>query len=112
MTKVSKNDPWRGVNSSFPENDGPKDDSSLFSPVDVRGLGLRTFCEQALQARAATSTDTNMTLVPGKLYLRQQNGLWELIHNRDGRGTLDYYGIESQEQLIELAQSLLKGNRK
>lgn len=108
--RTNRSDPWHGPGSAFEPNDGPTNNSEQFAPVDTRGIGLRGFVEQALQARAATSTDTNMTLVPGKLYLRQQNGLWELIHNRDGRGTFDYYRIESQAQLIELAQSLLKGS--
>src|SRR5467141_1375143 len=109
MTKVSKNDPWRGVNSSFPENEGPKDDSSLFAPVDVRGLGLRTFVEQESKARAASSNSgCNTTLVEGKLYLRQNSsGSWELEHNR-GRGRFEVYPITSQEQLIELCESLLR----
>jgi len=109
--RINHNDPWRGVNSSFPENEGPTDDSHLFAPVDVRGVGLRTFVEQESKARAAScNSGSSTTLVEGKLYLRQNSsGSWELEHNR-GRGRFDCFPIESQEQLLALCESLLRGN--
>ena len=81
--KPPKNDRW--YDESFQPNAGPAP-SDDFAIVDGRGLGLRPFLQGEMRAQAASSR-TNETLVPGKLYLRQQpSGLWELIHNR-GRQT-------------------------
>ena|SRR5579864_157090 len=77
--KLPKNDPWYDEN--FQPNAGPAP-SDDFATVDGRGLGLRPFLQGETRAQAASS-GTNETLVPGKLYLRQQpSGLRELIPNR------------------------------
>jgi hypothetical protein len=107
--RANRNDPWHGPSSSFQPNEGPaRDSSDQFAPLDLRGTGLRGFVERELQSRAATSSGTNLTLIPGKLYLRQlPNGSWELLVYR-GRSCYDAYPGESAEELIEFAKTLIK----
>jgi hypothetical protein len=101
--KVDKRSQWH--DPGFEPSEGPSRDFDQFAPVDSRGFPLRGWIERELQTRSASS-GTNTTLVPGKLYLRQQPcGLWELIHNR-GRGTFDCYVGETREEMLQLAEEL------
>lgn len=112
--KVDKKSGWFDPNEdkfNFAEHARELDARDEFAPpVAPPGIGLRQFLDRQTRLQAASSGSSE-TLVPGKLYLRQQqpSGLWELLHNR-GRGTFDCYPIESQEQLIQLCQSLLEGS--
>jgi hypothetical protein len=103
--RPNRNDPWHGPGSAFEPNQGPAP-SDDFAPLDTPpAIGLRQFLDRETRAQAA-STGSSETLIPGKLYLRQQpNGTWELLHNR-GRGMFDCYPSESREDLIQLAESL------
>jgi hypothetical protein len=84
------------------------DRADAFSQPDRSSGGLKAFVQREMQAQAASS-GTNTTLIPGKLYLRQQpSGLWELTHNR-GRGTFDCYTGETREEMLALAESLQEG---
>ncbi len=86
------------------------DAQNQFAPLDTPpAIGLRQFLDRETRVQAASS-GSSTTLVEGKLYLRQNSsGSWTVEHNR-GRGRFDCYSIESQEQLIELCESLLKGD--
>src|SRR6266849_699530 len=98
--RTNRNDPWHGPSSSFQPSEGPaRDSSDQFAPLDLRGTGLRGFVERELQSRAATSSGTNLTLVPGKIYLRQlPSGQWELLVYR-GRSCYDAYLGETREEM-------------
>ena len=113
MTKVSKNDSWAKPNEDkfdFNKHAREMDAQNQFAPLDTPpAIGLRQFLDRKTRVQAASS-GSSTTLVEGKLYLRQNSsGSWTLEHNR-GRGRFDCYSIESQEQLIELCESLLKGD--
>jgi len=102
--KVDKKSPWSDPHFEpfeLKTADG-------FAQVDSRGLGLRGFVEQEIQARSATSSGTNTTLVPGKIYLRQlRDGTYELLVYR-GRSTYDAYPGETAEELLEFAKTFVK----
>jgi len=103
--KVDKRSQWHDPN--FQPNEGPARDFDQFAPIDSRGFGLRGFIEQELQTRSASSTGgTNVTLVPGRIYLRQlPDRSWELLVYR-GRSAYDVHTSESREDLIQLAEDL------
>ena len=103
--RTNRNDPWHDEN--FLPSDGPVNTEDQFAQVDTRGTGLRGFVNRETRLQAVSS-GTNETLVPGKLFLRQQpSGLWELIYNR-GRGCFDCYPSESREDLLEFAKTFVQ----
>lgn len=111
-TKPSKTDPWEMPNSdkfNFSEHAKNLDAQELFSQPDLPpAIGLRQFLNSETRLRAATS-GSSTTLIPGRLYLRQQpSGLWELCLNK-GRGCFDCWVSESREEMLALAESLQEG---
>jgi hypothetical protein len=111
MTKVSKNDSWAKPNEDkfdFTQHARELDAQNQFAPLDTPpGIGLRQFLDRETRLEAASS-GSNETLIPGKLYLRQQpSGMWELIQNR-GRGSFHCYPSESRKELLELAKTFVK----
>ena len=105
--RINRSDPWKTCNADkfdFDERARELDAQNQFAPVDAPpGMGLREFIDRQTRVQAASSGSSE-TLIPGKLYLRQQpSGMWELIHNR-GRGTFDCYPGETREELVEFAQ--------
>ncbi len=111
--KPSKTNPWREPNADkydFEERARELERADGFAQLDRRGLGLRGFLEQELQSRAATSsTATSLTLVPGRIYLRQlPGGSWELLVYRQ-RSCYDCYVGETAEEMLQLAEELQQG---
>jgi hypothetical protein len=99
--RTAKNNPWHDPNFEPPE--GPTNTDDQFAQFETPGTGLRQFIDRETRLQAASS-GSNETLIPGKLYLRQQpSGLWELIWNR-GRGCFNCYPSESREDLLEFAK--------
>jgi hypothetical protein len=103
--RTNRNNPWHDEN--FIPSDGPVNTEDQFAQPDASGTGLRQFVDRETRLQAANS-GSNETLIPGKLYLRQQpSGLWELIYSR-GRNTFFCYPSESREELLEFAKHFIK----